>query len=235
MMREYHTRPVPTQAIQLTTAIQYEKWGGPQSAKVGDWMLRKDGETYTCDDAVFRSTYRPLGADGWYAKHATVQADIAVGAGTIGTLEGESRFDVGDYVVTNPGGDTYVVTAAKFAKLYVTEEVPEPPDHAEWATLLTRLRDAQAKGEIHANKRIRAEDSLVFEVGTSVLKMQGRAMAPHMEPKAWLELQQYIRPLTDSHDELIEDIVQAAVAHEQRCARQVLFKVSHLLEREPTD
>ena len=41
----YRSILVPVQAICLADiAITYEKWGGTQHAKKGDWLLSKDGE-----------------------------------------------------------------------------------------------------------------------------------------------------------------------------------------------
>ena len=119
----YVAKPIPTQAIQLDIALTYEKWGGTQQASVGDWLLSKNGETYTCEEKVFEETYRPLGQgrEGWYYKYVVIEAEVATSEGKVKTLEGHSDYQAGDYLVTNPGGDQYVITAAKFPTLYEPE------------------------------------------------------------------------------------------------------------------
>lgn len=58
---KYNSIFVPVQAIQLTDiSISYEKWGGIQQAKKGDWLLSKNGEQYTCEETIFAKTYKPL-------------------------------------------------------------------------------------------------------------------------------------------------------------------------------
>ena len=57
---KYKAKPVPTLAIQLNMNIAYNKWGGIQKAKAGDWLLQKAGDTFTCDEKVFADTYRPV-------------------------------------------------------------------------------------------------------------------------------------------------------------------------------
>lgn len=119
-MARYVSKPVPVQAIQLTDiSIQYEKWGGVQVGKRGDWLLSKGGEVYTCDHGVFAETYRPIdGRPGWFVKVAYVDAVQMFADGKVKTLEGESAYLALDYLVTNPGGDQYVIPRSKFEGLY---------------------------------------------------------------------------------------------------------------------
>ena len=114
----YAAKPIRVLAIQLNMPITYEKWGGTQNAKAGDWMLSKAGNTYTCEDEVFQSTYKSLPEDGWYYKEAFIDAKPAATAGTVDTLEGQSAYEAGDYIVTNPGGDRYCIPKMKFKQLY---------------------------------------------------------------------------------------------------------------------
>ena len=116
---KYQARPVPVQAIQINMPMQYIKWGGYQDANVGDWLLSKGGDTYTCDKQVFAETYRPLpGREGWFFKVAEVDAVRVEADGAVETIEGASEYKAGDYIVTNPGGDQYPVSADKFDALY---------------------------------------------------------------------------------------------------------------------
>ena len=67
-----------------------------------------------------------------YAKFARVQAIEAVGGEVIetiladGTKETSNTANAGDWIVTNPGGEKYIVPAAKFPKKY--EAAPEIGD-----------------------------------------------------------------------------------------------------------
>lgn len=64
-----------------------------------------------------------------FAKFARVQAVQAKGGETIetiladGTKETTNTAETGDWIVTNPGGEKYIVSAAKFPKKY--EACPE--------------------------------------------------------------------------------------------------------------
>jgi len=124
-MAKYQSKPVPTVALQLIDiGVTYEKWGGVQEAKPGDWVMNKGGETFTCDGKVFANTYRPLTDENGeviphtYFKHAVIEAEQATGDGVIKTLEGESAYVAGDYIVTNPDSDQYPIERSKFEGLY---------------------------------------------------------------------------------------------------------------------
>lgn len=116
----YQAKPVPVQAIRLADiSITYEKWGGLQHADIGDWLLSKEGEVYTCAAAVFADTYQPLPErPGWFVKVAYVEAEEATEGGAVETLEGLSTYRAGDFLVVNPGGDRYCVEREKFLRLY---------------------------------------------------------------------------------------------------------------------
>jgi len=120
MTPTHRARIVPIKALQLDMPVSYEKWGGIQNAKSGDWLIFKGGEIYSCDRQVFEDTYRPLegGEKGQFYKDACIEAHVAEAGGTVATLEGTSAFEAGDYIVTNPGGDMYVIRADKFHLLY---------------------------------------------------------------------------------------------------------------------
>jgi len=109
-------------AVQLaldTTGFTYQKWGGTQTCKAGDWLVNNGGDVYTVDRATFERTYRQVGA-GTYLKATPVWAEIAREAGTVKTKEGATRYRAGDYLVFNEeqGGDAYAVSAAKFEAMY---------------------------------------------------------------------------------------------------------------------
>ena len=112
-------------AIRLpldSEGLVYRKWGGHQKAKPGDWLVDNDGDIYTVDAEVFARTYRPAGR-GIYVKTAPVWAERAQQRGSVPTMEGSTRYEAGDYLVSNAadGSDQYAVTAAKFDSLYTLD------------------------------------------------------------------------------------------------------------------
>ena len=120
-------------AVQLdldTKGFTYEKWGGTQTCKAGDWLVENNGEVYTVDRETFASTYGRV-RPGVYEKVAAVWAEVAETAGDIQTKEGSTHYEAGDYVVSNDpdGNDTYAVRAEDFQQLY--ELAPEDPQEAD--------------------------------------------------------------------------------------------------------
>jgi hypothetical protein len=114
-------------AIQLeleTSGFDYQKWGGNQHCKAGDWLVRNGDDVYTVDKAVFERTYRGVGP-GHYTKSTPIWAAKATEAGTVKTKEGSTDYGVGDYLVFNDeaGKDEYAIRQAKFESLY--EPFPE--------------------------------------------------------------------------------------------------------------
>jgi len=97
----------------------YEKWGGTQGCKPGDWLVNNNGDTYTVDGETFARTYRSTGP-GTYIKVATVWAEAANEAGEVTTKEGATRYEPGDYIVYNEpdGGDGYAVSKVAFEQMY---------------------------------------------------------------------------------------------------------------------
>ena len=108
--------------LQPEPRILYQKWGGIQTAKKGDWLLNNDGDCYTVDKESFAATYTEV-SPGQFCKTGFVWATVATAAGSIQTKEGESTYEEGDYIVfNNPNeGDGYRVRPDKFHDMY--EEV----------------------------------------------------------------------------------------------------------------
>lgn len=111
------------QLALLTDGFVYQKWGGEQRAKAGDWLVDNDGDVYTVDSDVFRRTYRKV-ACGQYVKVTPVWAVRAEIAGSIRTKEGVTHYSPGDYIVSNSpdGSDQYAVTAKKFESVFEPSE-----------------------------------------------------------------------------------------------------------------
>jgi hypothetical protein len=109
-------------AVQLdldTEGFVYDKWGGKQICKRGDWLVDNNGDTYTVSQDAFASTYE-LVSPGVYKKSTPVWAEIAERAGKIQTSEGATAYEPGDYLVYNneDGKDAYAVSAHKFESMY---------------------------------------------------------------------------------------------------------------------
>ena len=117
-------------AVQLdleTDGFTYQKWGGAQRCKRGDWIVSNHGDTYTVDAATFARTYRPTGP-GCYVKTTPVWAEAMAASGEVATKEGATRYNPGDYLVSNEpsGEDSYAVAKSDFERMY--EPAPEDPE-----------------------------------------------------------------------------------------------------------
>lgn len=109
-------------AVQLdltTDGFVYQKWGGTQTCKPGDWLVNNAGDIYTIDGETFGRTYREE-APGRYVKFTAVWAEVAATAGVVLTKEGSTRYDTDDYLVYNEpeGGDVYAFAKAVFERMY---------------------------------------------------------------------------------------------------------------------
>jgi hypothetical protein len=115
-------------AVQLnleTDGFTYEKWGGKQTCKRGDWLVNNSGDTYTVDRDTFARTYQAT-APGNYVKVSPVWAEIATAAGEVDTKEGVTHYEPGDYLVFNEPdeGDAYAVPKALFERMYQRSSAP---------------------------------------------------------------------------------------------------------------
>jgi hypothetical protein len=109
-------------AVQLaleTTGFTYQKWGGTQTCKAGDWIVSNGADVYTVDRSTFERTYRSVGS-GTYVKTTPVWAEVAGAMGHVQTKEGVTYYEAGDYLVFNEeqGGDAYAVSSDKFETMY---------------------------------------------------------------------------------------------------------------------
>ena len=113
-------------AVQLdleTPGFTYQKWGGTQKCKRGDWLVSSEGDTYTIDRESFARTYQATGP-GTYVKKAPVWAEVASTAGDVQTKEGSTHYEAGDYLVFNErdGSDAYAVSKQDFERMYELSE-----------------------------------------------------------------------------------------------------------------
>ena len=102
-----------------TEGFTYQKWGDSQTCKRGDWLLDNQDDTYTVDADSFAATYTQI-SPGKYFKSKPVWAIVAEKAGSIKTLEGETHYQKGYYLVYNDeaGVDGYAVSKEKFEAMY---------------------------------------------------------------------------------------------------------------------
>lgn len=102
-----------------TTGFVYEKWGGKQTCKAGDWIVDNNGNIYTIDADVFEKTYRHV-ANGQYEKTAIIYAEKTDQDGSIKTKEGITHYQSGDYLVYNGQGrqDGYAMSESEFKRMY---------------------------------------------------------------------------------------------------------------------
>lgn len=102
-----------------TDGFTYQKWGGTQRCKRGDWLVSNRGDVYTIDAETFDRTYRQV-SPGVYEKDAPVWAEQAAESGTIKTKEGSTAYKAGDYLVFNgpAGEDGYAMSRETFHSLY---------------------------------------------------------------------------------------------------------------------
>ena len=121
--RKYKKKPTSfITAVQLdldTEGFVYNKWGGPQVCKRGDWLVDNAGDKYTVARESFAKTYEFV-SPGVYTKSAPVWAELTDKPGKIKTSEGKTAYAAGDYLVSNnpDGTDTYAISAEKFRELY---------------------------------------------------------------------------------------------------------------------
>ena len=55
-----------------TDGLVYQKWGGEQRAKPGDWIVDNDGDVYSVDADVFARTYRQTATGAYREDHTGV-------------------------------------------------------------------------------------------------------------------------------------------------------------------
>ena len=102
-----------------TKGFIYRKWGGEQHCDGGDWIVDDDGEVHTVDADSFTATYAMV-SPGRYEKCAPVWAERASAAGSVETKEGVTRYEAGDFVVSNDaeGDDSWAVAKDRFEATY---------------------------------------------------------------------------------------------------------------------
>lgn len=119
----YRKRPdFHSTAVQLDLdfdGFEFQKWGGKQKCKRGDWLVNSNGETYTITKEYFSNFYQIV-SPGVYKKIGGIWAEVATGSGSVKTEEGLTEYIAGDYLVYDrqEGGEGYAIKKPIFERMY---------------------------------------------------------------------------------------------------------------------
>ncbi len=127
-MSAYISKPIPLHIVFAAQTGVIQTLEGPVSHQVGDAIVTGTaGERWPISRERFERTYRPadqmgrMGRDGWFVKEPVVvqavraQADARVSlGGERGTLAAQG----GDWILTGPAGDSWVVADGIFQQMY---------------------------------------------------------------------------------------------------------------------
>lgn len=123
MRQRYRRKPdQAVTAVRLALDFEgfdYRKWGDRQRACAGDWLVDNGGDVYTVAAESFARTYREVSPGRWL-KTTPVWVERATQAGSVGTQEGRTHYEAGDWLVSNheDGSDGYAISAGKFEQMY---------------------------------------------------------------------------------------------------------------------
>lgn len=104
--------------------FSYRKWNNNQRCSKGDWLLNNGGDIYTVTADYFNTHYQQI-SPGQFNKVGGVWAEEATEDGDIKTLEGQTSYKTGDYLVFDRavGGDAYAIKKSKFELMYEAVEI----------------------------------------------------------------------------------------------------------------
>lgn len=138
--------PHPTQEYIKTSTVQARmidqdgfKWTNhdaapghqQQVANRGDWLISPPdgGPKYVADGKFFRENYHSMpGFPGRYAKSVGVRAQVLHGPASVrNPKQGTTSGDKGDYLITETGGNQYIVPKGKFEGQYAPREGRQGP------------------------------------------------------------------------------------------------------------
>lgn len=109
------------------------EWSVPSGdhfvADPGDWVVTDgSGRERVVKAAEFAELHVPTGEPGVYRRAGTVHAGRIAETGTVTSLEGDQTARAGDWLVTDPRGNSWPVPADHFARTY---RKVEPASSAE--------------------------------------------------------------------------------------------------------
>lgn len=114
--------------------FEWKDWqGNPKTAQAGDWKVTQpDGTISSVEPSIFAKTYSEVpGKPGTYEKSVVTNAQQLKETTVINTKEGLGVGNRGDWLVTGPEGEQYIIEARKFDELYrpVPGQVDVPPPY----------------------------------------------------------------------------------------------------------
>ena len=105
-------------ASRLGRPLVWPTGGGNELVgQPGDWHVEDGDGKWTVANDAFTAGYKP--GDGVYRRRGTVRARRGFLGEVVQTQEGEVGVVIGDWVVEGPGGERWVVPAARFARTYM--------------------------------------------------------------------------------------------------------------------
>lgn len=115
-----YRKRIIVKAFKSAESITYHRSWGDRKYPPGHWVIvGPNNDIYGCDARVFESTYELVeGSENEYKKTVIISAKRLDAAETILTAEGAAFGKRGDWVVTDPDGDRYLVAHKVFSETY---------------------------------------------------------------------------------------------------------------------
>jgi len=108
---------------EVTAVQQSAEWawiapsGDELIGAAGDWLVSDVSGSWSVADAIFRATHSPLAGDRWVRTGDVVARRLSAPE-RVATLEGSVEAAAGDWIVTGPADDTWVVQDQDFTRKY---------------------------------------------------------------------------------------------------------------------
>jgi hypothetical protein len=181
-----YRKTATVQAEKSTAPFDWKDWQGNQMrAEAGDMKVTQpDGSISSVKPDIFAKTYSEVpGKPGEFAKTAITKAQKLEGDTIVNTLEGTGTGKKGDYMVTGPEGEKYIVTADKFNSMYKPVVSPETAPHAATVAKAEQQPEkvADAGGDaVFKPKGFHSSETHQAHDGAAVPEAVAKAM--HAEP-----------------------------------------------------
>ena len=121
-----YKKRIKVKAFKSADSITYHRNWGDRKLPPGHWVIvGPNNDIYGCDTSVFESTYELVqGSENEYMKTTIVSARRLDGPETIITVNGTAFGRKGEWVVSDPDGNSYLVAHRVFSETYhpVVEE-----------------------------------------------------------------------------------------------------------------
>lgn len=115
--RNYRSKVV-VRAVRVTGSSEWTTARGDVlEAKPNDWWIIDGERRWSVAERIFADTYQNIGGDR-YRKVALVTAVVVDRTFAVRTCEGVATGESGDWLVRNPSGECWPVTADVFERRY---------------------------------------------------------------------------------------------------------------------